>query len=484
MTANRDWLSATTLSQAVSEQKPVGTIYLPNCSYREMTEWSLPVDQQLVYDDLVHELDEDPRWPQLSRFVRGGFWRNFRVKYAEANEMYSRMMAVSNRLQQAAERFDFVQLAAARDHLYRGQCNCSYWHGAFGGIYLPHLRNAVFQELILADQELDRLEGSNLPAVEARVDDFNFDGEQEVRLRGKNLSAWVSPFRGGWLYELDVHDLGHNLLATMQRRSEAYHRKVLSGPTNPNGEVASIHERVVFKQEGLDQRLHYDRFPRKSLMDRFFDDDATLQDVATGAAQERGDFVELPYEAKIFTSSEKLQVRMQRNGNAWGIPISITKAVDVLRGDNGLEFTYLIEGLPSDRTLHFAIEFNFAGMPAGADDRYFYDSSSQQLGQLGQQLDLQKAMMLGLTDRWLGLDVQLQFEKGTDLWAFPVETVSQSEGGFELVHQSVCVMPHWHVQADAEGRWAAKFRLQVATEENAPVHRRHDQTLEAVPAVV
>ena len=30
--------------------------------------------------------------------LRGGFWRNFRVKYSESNEMYSRMMLVSEKL--------------------------------------------------------------------------------------------------------------------------------------------------------------------------------------------------------------------------------------------------------------------------------------------------------------------------------------------------------------------------------------------------
>ena len=45
------------------------------------------------------------------------------------------------------------------------------------------------------------------------------------------------------------------------------------------------------------------------------------------------------------------------------------------------------------------------------------------------------------------------------LWAFPIETVSQSEGGFELVHQSVAVLPHWHVHGDANGRWSAALQL-------------------------
>ena len=68
-----------------------------------MTEWSLPVEQQGCYDDVDPlTLHDDPRWTDLSRFVRGGYWRNFKVKYAEADEMYARMMDVSSRLAEAA----------------------------------------------------------------------------------------------------------------------------------------------------------------------------------------------------------------------------------------------------------------------------------------------------------------------------------------------------------------------------------------------
>ncbi len=49
------------------------------------------------------------------------------------------------------------------------------------------------------------------------------------------------------------------------------------------------------------------------------------------------------------------------------------------------------------------------------------------------------------------------------LWTFPIETVSQSEGGFELVHQSVVVQPHWIVMPDAEGRWQTTIYLDMNT---------------------
>ena len=466
LTENAQWLHTITLAEAVRRTQPVGKTYLPDCSYREMTEWSLPVEAQETFDDVTHEMHEHQRWQDLKSFVRGGYWRNFKTKYDETNEMYARMMNVSRRLAEAeAAGIDPVALGEIRDHLYRGQCNCPYWHGAFGGIYLPHLRNAIYEHLIAADTLLDQATG-NPTAVQATADDYNFDGLQEVRLSNEKLCAWVAPGRGGRMYELDVRDISHNLLATLQRRPESYHRKVLAGPSTENDdEAASIHDRVVFKQADLDQRLQYDRYARKSLMDHFYDNDATLEQVARGEAAERGDFVELTFETKLRRGSDRVQVQMRRDGNAWGIPITLTKAVTLVAGSDRMEVTYLLENLPQDQPLHFAVEFNFAGLPSGADDRYFSDTEGKQLGQLGEKLDLHDTAGLRLSDRWLGIDVDLQIDRPSGIWAFPIETVSQSEGGFELVHQSVCVQPHWIITGDEDGRWHVKIEVAATCEQ-------------------
>lgn len=461
LSENAQWLHCVTLAEAVQRTAPAGKIYLPDCSYREMTEWSLPTEQQTRLDDAVHAHADDPRWPDLQPFVRGGFWRNFRIKYAEANEMYARMLSVSSRLAEALADGPSEELAEATDHLYRGQCNCPYWHGAFGGIYLPHLRNATYRHLIEADSLLERLQRGRhvAPWVEATAEDYDLDGMHEVRLANDRMLAWLSPAAGGRMYEWDIRDIAHNLLATMQRRPEAYHRKVLNGPSQDGSHVASIHDRVVFKQQGLDQRLQYDRFPRKSLMDHFYDEQTGLQAVSRGDAEERGDFVALPFEAKLRRAADRVQLQMRRDGNAWGIPLTITKAVTLAAGADALEIAYLLEDLPPGRPLHFAIEWNVAGLPSGADDRFFTDSDGNRLGQLGQPQDLHNVTGLALTDQWLGITVQLHIDRPSGIWAFPVETVSQSEGGFELVHQSVCLQPHWMVTGDANGRWAMKMRV-------------------------
>ncbi len=468
---NSDWLSTCTLGEAVSQTAAKGKVYLPDCSYREMTQWSLPVEAQETLDDLSHSMDDDPRWESLQSYIQGGYWRNFKTKYEETNEMYARMMDLSRRIGEAQSALDHSaggidsgELAVIRDHLYRGQCNCPYWHGAFGGVYLPHLRNAIYQHLIEADTRLDQALGKSDHSVEATAKDYDFDGMQEIRLSNNKLCAWIAPGKGGRLYELDVRDISHNLLATLQRRPESYHHKVLAGPSNGDENVASIHDRVVFKQEGLDQQLQYDQFARKSLMDHFYDTEATIESVERGEAMERGDFVEMPFETKIRRGNDRVQIQMRRDGNAWGIPITMTKAVTMIAGSDRLSIAYLLENLPQDQSLHFAIEMNFAGLPSGADDRYFSDLDGNRLGQLGQKLDLQNANYLGLSDRWLGVDISLGIDRASGIWAFPVETVSQSEGGFEAVHQSVCVQPHWIVTPDANGRWAVQIEMATTCE--------------------
>ena len=462
LVANADWLKTTTLADVVEETPPLGKVYLPAASYREMTEWSLPVESQHQYEHACERLRNDGSWDQARHFLRGGFWRNFKVKYDESNEMYARMMAASRRLREATvrqEEQDSDLLELARQALYRGQCNCSYWHGAFGGIYLPHLRNAVYENLIQCDNLLDEAAERPPAYVEASVQDFNFDACQEIRLASDQFICWFAPISGGVMYELDVRRIRQNLLATLQRRPEAYHQKVLAGAQDNDG-VSSIHDRVVFKQEGLDKMLQYDAFPRKSLVDHFYDEGVGLEAVRTGAAEEKGDFVNGAFDAKLRRNPQCIQVQMSRQGAVSGIPIRLTKGVTMHAGGESLEIAFLIEGLPRDQVFQFAPEFNFAAMPADADERFFFQGE-QRLGHLGQTLDLDNHTTLGLADHWLGVEAEFRASQPTSWWTFPIATVSQSEGGFELVHQSVCVQPHWLVQADTNGRWSAKLELNL-----------------------
>jgi 4-alpha-glucanotransferase len=494
--ANRSWLSVVTPSEALEQVPPLGKIYIPEGSYREMTEWALPTKRLNEFVQLKHHLEHENRWHEVAPFIRGGYWRNFKVKYPETNEMYARMQMVSRRLHELetsgtssgnghsrkGQGHDQSLIDQARLELYRGQCNCSYWHGAFGGAYLPHLRNAVYQHLINADNLLDAAAGRGLADtdrawVELTSDDYNVDGRPEVRLASNRLVALVAPSHGGHLYELDVRSICHNLLATLTRREEAYHEAVRGGEKAPTSDVASIHDRVVFKQADLDKRLQYDRHRRKSLVDHFFHTDASLGAIVSGNYDELGDFVTGSFEAKLRRNPDRMQLQLTRDGRVGDQDVTITKGITLEAGGSTLEIAYRIDGLPPGQPVHFGVEFNFAGLPAGCGDRFFHDARGQSLGQLGTQLDLHDTDYIGLTDEWLGIDVELRSDQPMRLWTFPIETVSQSESGFELVHQSVVVHPHWIITAGRDGRWATTMTLAIDT--SAAEKRRHVREIAA-----
>lgn len=460
----QDWLRVCTLGEAYDAVSPLGKIYLPDCSYREMTEWALPTEQQRELESLRHEMSGDPRWSRVRAFIRGGYWRNFRVKYPEANEMYARMMEVSRRIQNAISSAPADStLRDAQLELYRGQCNCPYWHGAFGGIYLPHLRNAVYEHLIAADNLIEQHFRSQSAWVDVRAEDFDFDGQPEVRLANDHMVAYVAPFRGGQLYEWDVRSIRRNLLATMTRRTEVYHDKVRAGASGHHEGCASIHDRVVFKQAGLESQIQYDRYPRKSLIDMFYSPETTLEQVRSGQAVYWADLSNLQYETTIHANPDRVRVTLSREATVLDQTVRVTKAILLSEGSPILEVAYRLENLPADRPLLFAVELNVAGLPANADDRFFESLEGARLGHLGTQLDLEETPGLALVDSWLGLRLQLAFSRPTNLWTFPVASVSQSEGGFELVHQSVAIQPHWWVTPDATGRWSVMMRFLADT---------------------
>ena len=133
--ANAAWLTTTTPSDWLDRNPPIGRVYVPTASYAEMGEWALPPDESRVFTGLLHAAEAAGR-PE-ARYLRGGFWRNFQIKYREINDLHKQMLRTS--LKVHAMPAGPARLAAL-DHLFKGQSNDCYWHGLFGGIYISHMR--------------------------------------------------------------------------------------------------------------------------------------------------------------------------------------------------------------------------------------------------------------------------------------------------------------------------------------------------------
>jgi len=455
----QDKLSFVTLSQALDETPPLGTVYLPECSYREMTEWALPTARQLARQKLLAELDGKPVAEQVKNNLRGGIWRNFASKYPEVREMQARMIEVSDHVAAAAGR---PAVDSAQIELYRGQCNCPYWHGAFGGLYLPHLRHAIYKHLIAADNACLPDDIAQGQRVDIELHDFNLDGRRELRISTALLQAYVAPHLGGMLYELDVRPVKYNLLATMTRRPEPYHEKIKHLATAPaTASATNPNAAAQVQQADLDQYLIYDRYPRKSLIDHFYPLATTLEDVAHHREQELGDFVQGAYIRRLIERDTHQRLRLFRKGKVRDHEVQISKEIVASGSANTFTVRYRLDELPPEPDFYFAVEFNLAGFPANTEDRYLYHTGTKRAGGTQKQIAIQGADHVGVVDEHLGLDVRVISSSPAGFWTFPIQTVSQSEAGFELVHQGVCVIPYWKPQPDNVRHWEVEVVLRI-----------------------
>ena len=241
-----------------AQAKTRGVVYLPTASYIEMNEWTLPATAANAYADLVEASKQQGRFDQQKAFLRGGIWKNFLSRYPESNWMHKRMLGLSQRVHGLQGHGPQPELM---DLLYQAQANDAYWHGLFGGLYLPHLRRAVYNALVKLEQRLDQLE----VRPERALRDFDFDGQDELFLHNTLLQAIVRLDAHATVIELDAYALSHNFGDTLARQQEHYYRKIHLGENahaHTGGGIASPHERVVFKHAVVPADLNVDAHPR------------------------------------------------------------------------------------------------------------------------------------------------------------------------------------------------------------------------------
>ena len=94
---------------------------------------------------------------------------------------------------------------------------------------------------------------------------------------------------------------------------------------------------------------------------------------------------------------------------------------------------------------------------------------------LDARLDLEMVEGIHLTDEWLDLAVGLRWSIQADLWCLPIETVSQSEGGFEGVYQSSSIVPRWRVVANESGRWEVRIQWSIGRVRPAEAESEEDR---------
>ncbi|HMA61697.1 MAG TPA: alpha-amylase/4-alpha-glucanotransferase domain-containing protein [bacterium] len=459
---NQDWLKTKTFAEYYDNHAPKGRIYLPTASYFEMSEWSLPAEAGQKFEEYVEKFEEEGTFADIKPFFKGGMWRNFQYIYDESNWMQKKYLHLSNKLEEIREKKpeleDNDRFQKAREHVLRGTCNCAYWHGLFGGLYLPHLRHAIYSELIKAeriiDQELDEKK------FRMEITDLDRDGRDEILVTNtaQELFFAVRPHDGGYIEEFDLTDKSYNVLNTLRRYKEGYHNKVKKATTEAN-QGASIHDSIRAKEEGLEKLLNYDNQPRKTLHDHFISRSVTLEQFQKGNYFEESDFLEADYDYEI--DKRRRSILMKRDGWVNWQPFRVEKHIKFTRSK--IIVTYRLENKGQDNnSFRFGPEFNFAMLGGDSPDRYYQSDQVEleksALNSSAVEPDINSMAVVNEYDKF---KIIVKSHFSAEFFRFPIETVSHSEDGFERVYQSSVIVPFIFLEFQPGEQKELKFELEV-----------------------
>jgi alpha-amylase len=416
-----DTIETITPAQAIKKFRTQGIVYLPTASYEEMGKWVLEPESFFIYEDLENFLKNSNKFEEASSFIRGGFFRNFYRKYPRLNYMQKRMLYLSRTIN---AKTSFAKDKKIFISLYKGETNCGYWHGVFGGFYLGHIRRAIYENLIDAENLFDKKYG--IKGLKVCQDDIDLDGHKEIIVKNDKFISAISP-KGGALLEFSLRNRRFNLINTITRRQESYHKKILENVDKGSG-VATIHDIVKQKDKDLDKFLIYDEYERLMLVDHLLEKGINIDD---------------------FNCQSKLS---SLGGEIYKIYPKIspkTASVDCRYGAKELEFTKTIEfssllGFKANykfskknilNDYNFGIEFNIS-LPSLKD---IFRQDKRNEFPLCEQGVFENLRSFTIVDHFTKIILDISFEE-SDIFTLPIYSVSSSEGGFEKVYQQLAIL--------------------------------------------
>ena len=377
-----------TFAEALAEVPSGGLAYLPTASYREMESWSLPPQAALRLAHLEQELGEARMAGPDGALVRGAHWRNFLVKYSESNRMHKKMLALSALCRGAGDPPE------ARRAIGRAQCNDAYWHGVFGGLYLPHLREAVWRNLSEAEGRLRHGEG-----LDWQTADFDGDGHAEVWVHSDRFSAVVSPWRGGAVEEYTVFGTGINYAAALTRRPEVYHITAVErheAAAQGGDGAASIHD--IEEGVRLEERPPVDHEDRALFVDRVLPGGLSRDGFARGDFQPAWSWARVPAACTVERMDDDVEVRCSLPADQ--SVATLTKVIRFTRGGT--------------------VRVSYRWIPGSAAEQDVFT-----------------------TELSIFRPLSISADPEPDRWTFPIETVAKSERGLDRTLQGESVTLRW-----------------------------------------
>lgn len=409
---NKNWIITKKINEHYNMHEPKGLCYFPTTSYPELGEWALPSDMSFQFKKALDWLKENSEFAKIKPFFQGGQWKNFLSKYKESLVISRKMFYLSKLIKDE----DISQ----KKELFKSQCNDAYWHGVFGGLYLPHLRREIQSHLAKGLAQV-------LPSNRVLFNDFDLDGKEECLVHNSIFTALFDCNDGGTLLSLDFHPKSLNLTDVLTRRKEAYHMRLSESSSCSQG-TKTIHEQFISKEEGLERILYYDKFTRASGRIHFFDN-ISFEDIYKHTCNFHK-FSTIPFD---FISTESKNY----------ISIELTASYDKGKckkichlKDNTI--TYHLSGNTEKPYKYIGFEWNINLFAPNSPDRYISidDKLRLPLNAYGNYQNINNFL---IKDLWYGLFIEVVKSDFDEVFIYPVETVSLSEAGIEKTFQGTCI---------------------------------------------
>jgi alpha-amylase len=452
--SNSDWLKTMLPSEYIATYPPLGRIYLPQASYEEMTEWALPPDQSYALENIIKRLKNDNLWDNYRPFVRGGIWDNFLVKYYETNRIHKKMLLLSEKALGNME---------AQICIWRAQCNCAYWHGVFGGLYLGHLRRAIQENLIRAQEILCKDRPDQLGYV---FTDIDKDGHNEIIIENKKMGIGISPASGGGIFDISFFKKAYNLTDTLTRRKEAYHNCISAAHNDTNASnngIASIHDIHNKGIDNIESLLIYDHYPRISLLDHYFTNETSLEDYSRAQYHPDADLSGKIYKLKNMVSKED-NIKVQLDLST--VKPCLSKIINISL-DSEMVFTYTFYNNGMDYiSMIFGCEFNINLYSDQDPAKYYYlpeKDKKREIYETGEENNIKTFHLINNTD---SLIVKYEFSLPLTVWFYPIMTVSKSEEGFEHTYQGSSLLFRLPLELPPGGKKGIEMKMSIEDSHN------------------
>jgi alpha-amylase len=291
------------------------------------------------------------------------------------------------------------------------------------------------------------------------------DGLDDVLLSNAGEVVVVDLDEGGGIGSWDVRAARHALTAVLRRRPEAYHERLReaeaasAGSTASKDGVSSIHELVRVKEPGLAARLAYDGYERRSALVRFLEPGAAAASWASGGGPDLGDFVDGPF---VVERLEPGSVAVARDGwvhaeTGTRLAVRVSKVIDIGGGRDTptLRVRLAVENR-SEATLtaRIGLEWGITMLGGGGNPAAWLEIDGVR-GRHDAAGEASAVDGLAQGNDYIGVEVESAVSPAADAWWAPIETISNSEDGFERTYQGLSLLLSWPVALRAGESWSA-----------------------------